>query len=188
MSPKIVGVLLAAGASTRFGRNKLLQPLDDGTPIAAAAARQLVAAVPGSIAVVRPGDDALPTLLAEQGIFVLSNPRADQGLAASIACGVSATRDAGGWLIALADMPFISAHIMRAVAHALTAGAAIAAPVYRGQRGHPVGFARQFGEPLTELDGDRGARALLERHPGRVTEIEVDDASVLRDIDTIDDL
>jgi molybdenum cofactor cytidylyltransferase len=188
MTQQIVGVLLAAGASARFAGNKLLQPLDDGTAVVVAAARQLVTAVPGSVAVVRCGDDSLSGLLAEEGLFVLGNPRADRGLGASIACGVAATRDAGGWLIALADMPFISAHTMRAVAQALTAGAAIAAPVYRGQRGHPVGFAQQFGAPLVELDGDQGARRLLESHPDRVTLIEVDDASVLRDIDTRDDL
>ena len=71
-----------------------------------------------------------------------------------------AAPDADGWLIALADMPFVRPETIRAVLAALAKGAAIAAPSYRGERGHPVGFARAFYEELSTLKGDAGAREL----------------------------
>jgi molybdenum cofactor cytidylyltransferase len=69
---------------------------------------------------------------------------------------------------------------------ALERGADIAAPVYQGRRGNPVGFSRRHLTQLLGLDGDQGARNLLMRHP--VTEVPVDDAGVIRDIDELSDL
>ena len=63
----IVGVLLAAGSATRFGGDKLLRPLPDGTPIGVAALKNLAAAVDTVVAVVRIGDEALATALAAHG-------------------------------------------------------------------------------------------------------------------------
>ena len=103
----IVGVLLAAGRGTRFGAHKLLHPLDDGRTLVEHAARNLTMALPTSVAVVRPDDTALREILTGQGLSIIECPQADQGMGASIACGVAATPNADGWVIALADMPWI---------------------------------------------------------------------------------
>ena len=63
-------------------------------------------AVPNTIAVVQPGDHALIEAFSEIGLKVVENPLADEGMGASLAAGVNATSGAGGWLIALADMPW----------------------------------------------------------------------------------
>ena len=94
----------------------------------------------------------------------------------------------GGWVIALADMPAIQPASISAVAEALAAGAPLAAPVYHGQRGHPIGFARRFREALMSLAGDRGGRDILAQHAQELRLIDVDDAGVLIDIDHPADL
>jgi molybdenum cofactor cytidylyltransferase len=185
---EIIGLLLAAGASTRFGSNKLLHPLADGRPIALVSALNLSAALPNTLAVVRPDNPALGDLFAQHGIAHMIATRAAEGMGASLAQGIAAAAQAKGWLIALADMPYLKRETLLAIAGALESGAAIAAPKYRGQRGHPVGFSANFGEALMRLDGDEGARSLLRLHAAEVVEIDCDDAGVLADIDTAADL
>ena len=183
----IVGVLLAAGRGKRFGGNKLLARLPDGTAMGVAAARHLISALPDSIAVLRPGDEILASLLAAEGLRIVVNPNADGGMGTSLACGVAAS-EADGWVIALADMPAIRPMTIQVVAEALAAGAALAAPAYHGQRGHPIGFARRFRAALAALDGDRGGRDILAQHSNELRLIEVDDPGVLVDIDHAADI
>jgi molybdenum cofactor cytidylyltransferase len=187
------GILLAAGYSKRFGSNKLLHPLpagspDAGTPIALAAARHFVEALPQSVAVIRPRAQRVGKMLREAGCNTVVCKNAAEGMGVSLAEGVRASADAHGWVVALADMPYIKPETARIIARALSEGAAIAAPAYRGERGHPVGFARRFGDELSALRGDAGAREILTAHPDWVTLYEVDDPGVLRDIDEPSDL
>ena len=188
----IRGILLAAGSSSRFGANKLMHPLPDGqhagVPIAVASARNLAAALPNPIAVVRPGVPALEAALREAGCEVVVCPDADQGMGASLACAVAASVDAFGWVVALADMPYIATDTIRKVARWVGDGAVIAAPVYKGSRGHPVGLTEWVREELLSLRGDEGARRILQRHAGSIQMISVDDPGCLKDIDTPQDL
>jgi molybdenum cofactor cytidylyltransferase len=185
--PHIAGVLLAAGSGKRFGGHKLLTRLPDGRTIGVTAAHHLIHVLSDSVAVLRPGDDILASLLASAGLRIVVNPNADDGMGSSLACGVAATA-ADGWVIALGDMPAIRPATIQAVAETLAAGVPLAAPVYRGQRGHPIGFARRFVEALTALDGDRGGRDILARYAHELHLIEVDDPGVLVDIDHPADL
>jgi molybdenum cofactor cytidylyltransferase len=188
MAANICGILLAAGASKRFGSDKLLHPLTAGTPVAAAALANLRAAVAHVVAVVRPGASTLENLLSDAGATVILCTNADDGMGASLATAVGASGDVSGWVIALADMPYIRPETIDKIAASLSAGAAIVAPVYRGERGHPVGVSARFRPQLEALRGDEGARALLKENPGLVKLIDVDDPGVCRDIDTPADL
>ena len=184
----IAGILLAAGESTRFGADKLLQPLSDGRSIVATAAEALHASLPESYAVVRPGVPALSSVLAAAGLTVVDCKSSAEGMAASIACGVKATGDVEGWVVALGDMPGIQARTIVGIVQALRDGAALVAPVFRGQRGHPVGFSRVWRDALLGLSGEQGARGLLQQHRQVLQLIEVDDPGVVWDIDTPEDL
>ncbi len=184
----IAGILLAAGASTRFGGDKLLSPLADGTSLGARAARNLLGGVDLCVAVVRPSDHALASQLEREGCQVVRCSSAINGMGASLACGVEAVPDAAGWLIALADMPFIRPETIRAVATLLRAGAPLAAPHYRGRRGHPVGFTRSFFSRLTGLEGDRGASSLLCAYSAQLQHLNCLDPGIFADIDTRSDL
>ena len=182
----VAGILLAAGFSRRYGANKLVQQLPDGTLVAVAAARNLALALPGVLAVVRPGVPELVAALSAAGVAVTECPDADRGMGSSLAHGVRVLGERLGYVVALADMPFILPATITNVAEALAGGAAVVAPQYAGERGHPVGLAGRFYAELASLTGDDGARHILKRE--EVSLIRCADPGVIRDIDTPDDL
>ena len=188
MSPQ--GILLAAGYGRRFdpdGRqDKLLAPLADGRPVLWHSARALAEALPGSLAVIRPGQPARARWLREAGCRVLEAPTAEAGMGHALAAAVAASAEADGWVVALADMPWLPAAAIRAVASRITTPSTVTAPRHAGQRGHPVGFGRAWGAQLMALEGDQGARALLAGTT--MTVFDWGDGGVLRDVDTRGDL
>jgi len=184
----IAAILLAAGAGARFGGDKLLHPLEDGVAIAAHAARNLLAATPDVVAVVRWGDFPLYEMLEQEGCQVTMFQGAARGMGASLAHGVAQARGADGWVVALADMPRVPVAIVKEIIASLAGGALIAAPVHKGERGHPVGFGAALRDELLALDGDQGARAVLERHRNAVKLVECADPGVLYDIDRKTDI
>ncbi|QNA87785.1 nucleotidyltransferase family protein [Massilia sp. Dwa41.01b] len=186
-----VGILLAAGRGRRFdplGRqNKLLQALPGGDAVVVASARHLLAVLPRVVAVVPPEDGGVGEALRALGVEVTVCPDADSGMAASLVHAIRhSLPQADAWLVALGDMPHVAPATLRALLEALAAGAQIAAPTYRGQRGNPVAFGQGHLPALLALEGDAGARGLLRSCP--VREVAVCDPGILRDIDTPADL
>ncbi|MDB5792291.1 MAG: molybdopterin-guanine dinucleotide biosynthesis protein MobA [Massilia sp.] len=194
-----VGILLAAGRGRRFdpagGRNKLLQPLASGDPVVVASARHLLAVLPRVVAVVPPvlppAGGGVADALRALGCEVTVCDAADSGMAASLVHAIRhsltySLKEADAWLVALGDMPYVKPETMRALLDALAGGAGIAAPVMKGRRGNPVAFGAAHLAALLALEGDAGARALLKS--SRVTEVEVHDGGIFRDIDTPADL
>ena len=198
MSKLPVGILLAAGKSQRFGSNKLLHPVTDNTPMLLVSAQKLASVLPGSIVVISqeliPYTDQLEQLkrLKEMGLRVVVNEHADRGMGSSIACGVRASEDARGWLIALADMPYIKTETISLLADKLANGAEIVAPVigYRGEqrRGHPVGFKQHYKDELLALDDDVGARHVIANHLSELELVPTVDAGVTADVDQVTDI
>ena len=186
-APGVIGILLAAGRGTRFGGGKLLAGLA-GERVGTVACRHLVVALPRVIAVVRPDDVALAAALGSAGARIVRCANADEGMGASLACGVAATNGAAGWVVALADMPWILPSTVARVAAAVADGAPVAAPFYRGKRGHPVGFSSACYAALAALAGDEGAKSVVAAHRDSLARIDVDDAGTLTDIDHPADL
>lgn len=182
---QIVGILLAAGSSRRFGADKRLHPLADGTPMALVAAGHLAAVCLRTIVVIRPDDTALADLFAAEGLETVVCPKADQGMGHSLASGVAASTDAPGWLVTLADMPYIRPASYRPVLDAMQGGAVLARTIHRGRPGHPVGFAATCLDKLLALTGDQGGKAILEADPATVVLCPVDDPGVLKDVDVL---
>ncbi len=183
----IQGLLLAAGSARRYGAPKLLEARFRGDPIAGLAARHLLQVLPGAIAVVADAQGPLAQLLGSCGARTVVNPEPTRGMGSSIAAGVAASRDATGWVIALADMPWLCPSSIAAVVAALQAGAGVAATRFQNRRGHPVGFAAEFRDQLLRLDGGVGARSVL-ADAAHVVEVEVNDPGVLLDVDIPADL
>jgi molybdenum cofactor cytidylyltransferase len=198
-----VGVLLAGGQGSRFRASsgnteadKLLAELPDGRMVAVAAATLLRQVLPIVIAVVRPGSDVLKKALEQAGCMVIESAQAQRGMGASLAAAAQyamayvrqstpAVQVPRGCLVALGDMPWLSQASVQAVLHAGLEHS-VAAPTFKGRRGHPVAFAWNLMPELAALDGDTGARALLARHG--VHEVSCDDRGILCDVDTIADL
>ena len=189
---RVIGILLAGGAGKRFGGGKLLATLADGTPVGARAAATLIAVLPDTIAVVRPGDEALAAMLRDAGAFVSVCPASVEGMGASLAHGIAvadaaSTGYAIGYVVALADMPWISAETIDRVARAIEEGAPIAVPRYQGKRGHPAGFGNAYRGDLLGLSGDTGAKALIDA-ASDIRWIDVEDAGIIADVDVPVDL
>jgi len=185
----IVAILLAAGSAKRFGSDKLIHALPHEVPIAVQAARHLKAVFPERVlAVVRPDSTRLREVLEKENCQIVICEKAEEGMGASLACAVRSAPRARGFVVALADMPFIRASSIAAVRDALAAGAPLAAPYFRARRGHPVGLSAAFRNELEALEGDEGARRIIAAHEANLRKIPVGDPGVLRDIDTPGDL
>ena len=189
-SSRYVGILLAGGRGVRFDPSgtldKLQQLLPDKRSVAAMAATNLLGVLPQVVAVVRPGAGTLARELGQLGCEVVVCDNAASGMACSLLRGLLHAPDAAGWVIALADMPFVQPATILALVAALAAGAEIAVPVYQGIRGNPVAFASARLPALLQLTGDEGARSILKK--SCVTEVRVLDPGVRQDIDTPGDL
>ncbi len=187
----MTAILLCAGSATRFGSQKLLARLPDGRYIVEAAAQNLLAGA-GRVVAVTDGNARLMRVLSDCGCQVVVNPHAKEGMGTSIAVGVVAGAGAsagdGSWMIALGDMPYIQPDTIVRVLNALSADNGIVLPTFGDMRGHPVVFAEGFGNELLALKGDNGARSVVTAHADRVRLLAVDDAGVVADIDTPEDL
>ena len=164
-------LVLASGRGERFaasgGGTHKLQALLDGKPVL----RHTLEAVAAS---------GLPWHLEDAG---------HPGMGDCIAAAVRATPDASGWLVLPGDLPLVQAATLRAVAHAL-ASHAVVLPMYKGARGHPVGFSAVCRDALLALKGDQGAASVVRAQAARnaVAFIDVVDVGTVTDIDTLDDL
>lgn len=175
-------ILLAAGESRRFGAgNKLLADLG-GEPVVRRTA--MAAAAAGLPLIVVLGHQAEDVRAALDGLAATFVPAARwaEGMGASLAAGAAAVPAWwDGALVLLGDMPLVPAATLAAIAAAVDAPGAIAAPVHAGRRGNPVGFGRAWLPRLAQLGADSGARALLAG--AAVTELPAG-PEVLADCDT----
>ena len=181
-------MLLAGGAARRFGANKLLATLPTGQTVGLLAAAKLAAVVQRMLVVVRAEDDLTAAAFENAGYAVVRCVDAKLGMGHSLACGVAASRASAAWMVALADMPLIAPATLAALATCWRKEDRIVVPMYAGQAGHPVIFSARFGAELLGLQGDRGARPVLDAHRNDMLAFVTDDPGVLRDIDTLQDL
>jgi molybdenum cofactor cytidylyltransferase len=182
----LAAILLAAGFSRRMGgENKLTRTLH-GKPLIAHALETLGGLGLGQLVVVLgESADAIAPLLPASAT-VIRNPRASEGMGASLAAGAAALDPSLiGAFVALADMPFVAPSDYEALADAFRAaqGEAICIPLHQGRRGHPVLFpARHFPE-LAACRGDSGARHILNKPGVRLREVDGCSAGVVADFD-----
>ena len=184
----VAGLVLAAGRSTRMGRdNKLLAEID-GQPMVAYAVDAMLSSRAGPVIVVTGHDaDHVRRALDGRDVRYVHNPDYAQGLSTSLGAGLDALPGAAdGVLVGLGDMPRIrSADIDRLIAAFNPAeGRAICVPTVDGKRGNPVLFGREFLAEMRAVEGDVGAKHLIGAHGDRVCEVEMDDDAALVDVDT----
>lgn len=184
----IVGLLLAAGGARRFGSQKLVASYR-GAPVVRHAAAALRAATDDLVVVVGNEGDAVRRALRDANPHVVENSDWALGLSTSIRCGVDALGDdVEAIVVAVGDQPQLDPATVRAVIERWRqSGKSIVSASYRGARAHPVLFARSQFEALRNLQGDAGARLLIERSGADVSYVEID-APVPPDVDTPEDL
>lgn len=186
--PRVAAVLLAAGASRRMlGRDKLLEPVD-GKPLIRVLAERLGKAADEVVCVLRPDDAARRAALEGSGARIIINPHAEDGMGTSIASGIAALGPkADAAAIVPGDMPEITGESIARLVAAFSpedGRAIIRATTPDGRGGHPVLFGRRFFEALCSLDGDRGARSVLEEHPEYIMDVTLPGQMAETDLDT----
>ncbi len=183
---QIAAIILAAGASTRFGQPKQL--LDwDGVPLLAHVSNlALSAGLAPVIVVLGCQADAIRAALGTRAVQVVMNWRWKEGMSTSVQVGLAALPPETEAAIFLqCDQPLITADLLQAlVARFEETGASIAYPTHAGQRSTPVLFARRLFPELAAVNGDEGGRSLIIRYAKDVATIEITDPDVLADVDT----
>ncbi len=186
----ISAVVLAAGASTRMGAPKPLVELE-GRPLLAHVLDTVRASDVGETVVVLGFEaDRVRSAVPLDGTRVVVNPRFRDGMSSSLRAGVAALDPSSrAFFVVLGDAPFVRPSTFAALGSARArTGARIVLPTYRGVRGNPVLIDRTLEAEVDRISGDRGCRALHQRHPEETVEVPVDDPGVVVDLDTPDDL
>ncbi len=191
MLGQVCPIILAAGQSTRFGSDKLRYSIDyndSSKPIIIHTLTSWLAVFKTINVVIRQDNLALVRLLKEYDqshrLKLIAAIDPEKGMSASLISGIKACPQAQAWLIGLADMPFIDESVLKASKLALENGAVMTQSEFNGQRGHPVGFDASNLSELLALDGDKGAKRIIQSSPNRVSVVLSPDEGVLRDIDT----
>ena len=167
-NPKIAGILLAAGASSRLGRPKQLVTYN-GTPLVCHAASQALAFCDaGLIAVTGAHHDDVAAALEGMFVKVVYSSGWSEGIAASIRQGVTSIRaDADAILLMVCDQPLVTSKDLRNLVNAWNSNPErIAAAEYGGNRGVPAIFPNSLRESLLSLSGDRGAKGIIDATRG----------------------
>ena len=189
-------VILAAGFSTRMGRSKPLLPhgLAPGmTFLGHLATEAGIAELRHVFVVGRPDDRDLRVEAIRRGVAYVENPAAERGQLTSLQAGLDAVAATLGdaveaVMVLPVDVPLVSSAVMRQLAaRSATSSAAILRATHNGRHGHPVIFKRSVFDELRAADPDVGARAVVRADPGRVENVEMEEAGVTVDVDTPED-
>ncbi|GAA4555948.1 nucleotidyltransferase family protein [Planotetraspora kaengkrachanensis] len=181
---RVAGILLAAGAGSRFGAPKALVEFG-GERLVDRGVRLLRDGGCDPVVVVLGAAEADVA-----GATVVHNPAWAGGMGSSLRAGLDAAPgSAEAVVIALVDQPLITAEAVRRLAAAFVAGASVAVATYGGAPRNPVLIARaHFAEVARMAAGDVGARPFLRAHRDLVTAVPCDDVGDPADIDVPADL
>lgn len=183
--PEVAAVVLAAGQSRRMGEPKLLLRWK-GTSLLRRAAEAAVKACHRVVVVVGPQADRMRAELAGLPVAVVVNPDPARGMASSLRCGLGAVADAAAVLLVLADQPAVGpGHLCRLVELRRKTGAPVVAATYGETVGVPAVFGRELFAELFALEGDVGAKPVLQRHRHEALLVPVPEAAC--DVDTPQD-
>ena len=166
-----------------MGRPKLLLPFRGGTVVGSLVQALREGGVSEIVLVTAPDDEALRSWAAEAGLRTVVNPDPDRGMLSSIREGIAVAPSYQQVVVCPADLPALRASTVAAVLH--EAGRhLLTVASYRGRRGHPLVIDPSLLPEIRTLDLGVGLRELLDRHPDRVHEVEVDDPGAVHDVDT----
>ncbi|MDA8573933.1 molybdopterin-binding/glycosyltransferase family 2 protein [Alphaproteobacteria bacterium] len=187
-APRIAIIVLAAGQSRRMGKDNKLVADVNGTAMVRHTLENIAGVVPDEPIVVTGHEaDMVTAALVGLDLKIVHNPKFAGGLSTSLVTGLGALDDeVDGALVCLADMPRVSREDIKKLIAAFDPieNRAICVPTFRGKRGNPVLWGREFFDPMSRVSGDVGARHLIGAHDDKVVEVEVDSDGVILDVDT----
>jgi molybdenum cofactor cytidylyltransferase len=190
-SHRVVAIVLAAGKSTRMGLNKMLADFKGVPMVRATVSRVLQSSVDDVVVVTGHEQVGVEAALAGLNVRFIHNPYFADGLSTSLRQGLkAAAENAHAVVVCLADMPLIEPGVIDRLIAAFnpTENRTIVVPTHKGQFGNPVLWGKTHFMALMALEGDRGARAMIDQFKTDAMEIDVGTDAVLRDADTPDAL
>jgi molybdenum cofactor cytidylyltransferase len=186
---RVAAVVLAAGESSRMGRNKLHLPWGETTVLGRTLANVRAAAIHSALLVTGHEPEPVLALAAEAGIPVVHNPDFRIGMLSSVqAAARRLAPESDALLVALGGQPLVESSTIDQLLRAYAAGPqGLVAPAYRGARGNPVLIDRRYFPELLQLSPGDAPRTLLQLHPEDVRLVEVNSEAILIDLDRPDD-
>ena len=188
---RAVAVVTAAGSAERFGGKKLLAPVN-GEPLLDHTIRSLLDGGVTEVIVVVSADTRRElardvSAMNDARVRPIENPDPSRGMFSSIRIGVAeATGDA--LLVLPGDMPFVRPETVRAVIAKYRERPAVVSPRYKGKRGHPVVMPLSLRDEIAAKPPTANLHEVLKLHPDEPVHVDVNDAGVVRDVDTRSDL
>lgn len=185
---KIAAIVLAAGSSRRMGKkNKLLVDIG-GKPMIAHVVNRIEESRAAKIIVVTGHEQTqIRQALEGSNVTFIENLSHTEGMSTSIKAGLLALDpDIDGAIICLGDMPLVSARLIDTLVTEFEARdqSAICVPTYDGTRGNPVLWPASMFDEMLKIEGDMGAKPLIDAHSARLCEVPQPDGALLFDIDT----
>ena len=191
LSPSFAGVILAAGASSRMGRDKALLPWHSGTFLSAAI-RALQSSTEFVIVVASENEANLEPIVNAEAAFMVRNPNPEQGQFSSLQCGLREVLNRGrdAAIVTLVDRPAPSLQTIEQLKNAfLNGNDALWAvvPEYAGKHGHPIVVGREMIEAFLRAPATSSAREVEHAHQQHIAYLSVTDPAVIANVDTPED-
>jgi molybdenum cofactor cytidylyltransferase len=191
----ISAIILAAGESKRMGQPKMLLPWDNGTVLTHVVSVFQNAGLEDILVVTGGAREQVEALVSDLGVKTVYNEEFERGeMLSSIQCGLHAltslpiSQRERAALIGLGDQPQVQARSVRMVCEAfIEAKSNIVIPSYQRRRGHPWLVARLLWEELLSMKPPQSPRDFLNSHQVEIQYVNVDDPTVLADLDTPED-
>lgn len=186
-----IAVVPAAGSAERFGGRKLLA-IVDGEPLLDRTVRALLDGGVSEIIVVI-GTDGRAAL--ERDVNAMNDARVrpvenhdpSRGMFSSIQEGLR-TANGDVVLVLPGDMPFVKASTVRRVIDEWALRGGIVSPRYNGKRGHPVALPLRLRDEILATPSSSNLHEVIKRHLDQRTDVDIDDAGIVRDVDRPEDL
>jgi molybdenum cofactor cytidylyltransferase len=190
------GVILAAGESSRMGRDKALLPWPRGTSGSGTFLSAMIRAFSTYcdlvIVVVGENESMLAPIIYAEGAFLVSNPAPDRGQFSSLQTGLHDVLNRGrdSAMITLVDRPPPAADTLRTLIDTYSTqdhNTWAVIPEHAGKHGHPMLIGRELIEAFLQHPASSNAQEILHAHADRIDYVEVDDPRVTANVDTPDD-
>tara|TARA_B100000579_G_C22731574_1_gene804498 strand:+ start:69 stop:668 length:600 start_codon:yes stop_codon:yes gene_type:complete len=183
----VVGIVLAAGYSSRMGKLKQLLPVA-GVPSVVRVARVLANTVSEVAVVLGHRAKEIESALELERCKCVFNKNHSLGMLSSIQCGIKEFKNASSYLIALADQPMIQESTVSSILYnAKRSSKGIVIPRYEGRCGHPVFIDSKYYDKIVGLPHKVGLNVITRGNKDDTLEIDLSEMEIIRDMDTLDD-
>ena len=195
-APSFCGVILAAGESTRMGRDKALlrcPPVSSGETFLSAAIKRLAPFNDLVIVVAGNNEPNIAPVVYANGSFLVRNPEPERGQFSSLQVGLREVLDHGrdAAMVTLVDRPPVAQATLGALRaafeNAVSQGKWAVVPEYEGKHGHPILVGREFIEAFLKAPATSTAKEIEHRHQDRIQYLPINDARVCTNVDTPQD-